>query len=116
MNPRYLSKQAARITIILIFAFLTVSALKAQNCSSTSVGFVPLNDLGSGEYQGFQGGLYPDGSNDIPAAHLAAGLELAQQIEPLNSAGQPDPVNGTYVLFAIGLSNTTQEFQEFLPL
>ena len=46
-----------------------------SDCARTSVGFVPLNDLGSGGYLGqYQGGLYPDGSNEVPAAHLSEGL------------------------------------------
>jgi hypothetical protein len=70
---------------------------------------VPLNDLGTGTYRGFQGGLYPNGSNDLPPAHAARGNAAAALIRPLNVAGQPDP-NGKYILLSIGMSNTTQEF------
>jgi hypothetical protein len=70
---------------------------------------IPLNDLGTSTYRGFQGGLYPGGSNQVPAAHASAGLAQARLIRPLNAAGLPDP-NGKYVLLSIGMSNTTQEF------
>lgn len=70
---------------------------------------VPLNDLGSGTYLGFSGGLYPGGSNDPPAAHAAAGVARASAIRRLDAAGNPDP-NGSYILLSIGMSNTTQEF------
>ena len=33
-----------------------------------------LPELGTGMYQGFQGGLYPDGKNQRPAKHEQAGL------------------------------------------
>ena len=33
----------------------------------------PLTDLGSGQYLGFAGGLYPDGKNSRPSAHADAG-------------------------------------------
>jgi len=97
----------------------------ARQCSKTSltlaIGVVlvivqiaraatPLNDLGSGLYLNqFQGGLYPNGSNIVPATHAVAGLNRAAAIRPLNTQGQSDP-NGKYVLISIGMSNTTQEF------
>src|SRR5262249_46572874 len=41
--------------------------------------FKPLPELGTGEYHGFKGGLYPDGKNERPSAHEAAGRALARQ-------------------------------------
>src|ERR1051326_6159472 len=83
---------------------------RASDCSRTSTGMVPLNDLGTGLYLGqFQGGLYPNGFNAPPQAHAAEGLARAAAIQPLNTLGQPD-ANGKYVLLSIGMSNTTQEF------
>lgn len=70
---------------------------------------VPINDQRAGCYLSFQGGLYPNGSDSLPAAHLAAGLAAAAQIQPLDVNGLPSP-NGKYVLVSIGMSNTTQEF------
>src|SRR5262245_50311875 len=69
---------------------------------------VPLNDLGTGTYLNqYQGGLYPGGSNTIPPAHFAAAMSRAANMQPLNTAGQPDP-NGKFVLISIGMSNTSQ--------
>jgi hypothetical protein len=80
------------------------------DCDQTSVGLVPLNDLGKGLYLGqFQGGLYPGGSNDRPAGHHADGLARAASIEPLDITGEPDS-DGAVVLASIGISNATQEF------
>jgi hypothetical protein len=70
---------------------------------------VPLTQLGTSTYRGFQGGLYPGGSNAVPAAHAALGATFARNIRPLNAAGQPD-ANGKVVLLSVGMSNTTQEF------
>ena len=73
-------------------------------------GLLPLNDLGTGLYLGrYAGGLYPDGSDELPEDHLAAGLERASRIRPLDSEGRPDP-DGKVVLLSIGMSNATQEF------
>jgi hypothetical protein len=106
-------------------AFVLVAALLACSGGESSIGprntnqpscagrtdttKVPLNDLGTGCYLSFQGGLYPDGSNTVPSAHAAAGMAAAAQIQPLDFAGNPSPT-GKYVLISIGMSNTTQEF------
>jgi len=76
----------------------------------------PLTDFGTATYRGFQGGLYPGGSNQRPAAHNAAGLAIAQAIKPLNTSGAEDEMNGNIVWMSIGMSNTTQETQAFLSL
>jgi hypothetical protein len=79
----------------------------ASNCEVTSVGFIPLNDLGNGAYHGEEGGLYPGGGNERPAAHDAAGRSLAEEITPIRER---------IVLISIGMSNTTQEFSRFVPM
>jgi len=74
------------------------------------MGVVPISDMKPLEaYIGFSGGLYPDVSNLPPPAHDVAGLEHASRIEPLDTAGNPNPA-GKYVLMSLGMSNTTQEF------
>lgn len=70
---------------------------------------VPLGDLGTGCYLGLQGGLYLDGSSDMPADHLAAGTAAAAQIRPLDVNGAPSAA-GRIVLLSVGMSNATQEF------
>ncbi|MBI3664602.1 MAG: hypothetical protein HY234_16315 [Acidobacteria bacterium] len=69
----------------------------------------PINDLGAGTYLGFTGGLYPNGSNAVPAAHNSAGLARANAVQSLDTSGNPSPT-GKIVLLSIGMSNTTQEF------
>jgi hypothetical protein len=90
-------------TVLLAIA---ISASTSERARSAT----PLNDLGPGLYLNqFQGGLYPNGSNNPPVVHAAEGVNRALAIQPLNTAGQPDPT-GKYVLVSIGMSNTTQEF------
>jgi hypothetical protein len=74
---------------------------------------IPLTDLGAEEYQEFKGGLYPDSKNERPAAHEAAGLELAKQVQPLDTDGKPS-ADGKVVLLSIGMSNTNQAFGGFM--
>lgn len=97
----------------VLLAALCAGGLAAQNCKVTSVGLIPLPDLGPETYQGYPGGLYPGGVNYRPVAHDAAGLAEAAQVVARNAAGIPDPQNGRIVLLSIGMSNTSQEFSEF---
>ena len=70
---------------------------------------VPLIDLGIRTYKGFQGGLYPGGSNLMPEAHAIAGMLRAQTIQPRDPSGAVDP-DGRYIFLSIGISNTSREF------
>jgi hypothetical protein len=90
--------------------------LAAWNMSPrSSTGLVPLTDLKTGTYKGKEGGLYPGGRNERPAAHEEAGLRLARAIRPLDAQGKPSD-SGKIVLLSIGMSNTTQEFSTFKPM
>ena len=101
---------------------LGVFANLGDNCNDisydvpgTTTPIVALNDLGTGTYQGSEGGLYPNGSNVRPASHDSDGVAFAQGIVPLDSNGNPSP-NGKYVLMAIGESTAQNEFNRFLPI
>ncbi len=90
--------------------FASPSLLRAD-CTVTNLNMVPLPDLGLGTYKSFTGGLYPDGLNQRPIAHEAAGLNIAlNQITPRLLSGSIDTTNGRIVLLSIGVSNTTQEW------
>ncbi|HJQ23810.1 MAG TPA: hypothetical protein VKA60_07820 [Blastocatellia bacterium] len=98
------------LTVVCVASF--VPRMRASDCSQTSTGMIPLTDLGAGYYQGKQGGLYPDGANLRPAAHEAAGLQIAGNISPRKPGGRPSK-KGRVVLLSIGMSNTTMEFSVF---
>jgi Cu/Ag efflux protein CusF len=74
---------------------------------------IPLTDMGTKEHQGYPGGLYPGGKNERPAAHEAAGQELAKQVQPLDADGKPS-ANGKIVVLSVGMSNTNQAFAGFM--
>jgi hypothetical protein len=103
------------LSVALAIWMFSIS-VPAQNCSRTFVGLTPLNDLSAGSYRGFQGGLYPAGSNQRPWPHDSVGLALAGEIQPLDASGAVDPTNGKIVLISIGMSNATQEFSMFKTL
>jgi hypothetical protein len=77
-----------------------------------SVGLTALTDLGTGYYQGEQGGLYPGGVNVPPPSHLKAGIELGHSIVPLDADGKKSK-DGKIVFLSIGFSNPNLEFAAF---
>jgi hypothetical protein len=102
---------------------LTVSKATGASCNNISFAvpgltapIVALNDLGTGTYQGEEGGLYPNGSNVRPASHDSYGVGLAKAIQPLDANGNPSPT-GKYVLLVMGESTALDEIgTSFLPL
>jgi hypothetical protein len=111
------SVRSHRAALALGIAVAALAApAPAQNCANTSVGFTPLNDLAQGTYQGFQGGLYPGGSNQRPPEHQSAGMQQAFLVLPRNSSGGIDLVNGKIGLIAVGMSNARIHFQRFAQL
>ncbi len=103
--------------VVFLSCFCLFNSAQAQpNCNGTSTGLIPINDLGSGTFNGWVGGLYPGGSNYLPALHKTAGMNFASQVVPLNTAGLPDTANGKIVWLSVGFSNTTQEASAFIPL
>jgi len=87
----------------------------SYNVPNTTTRIVPITDLGTGSYQGEEGGLYPGGSNVRPAAHDSDGVAFAKAIVPLDSNGNYSPT-GKYVMLALGESTALDEFSTFLPL
>jgi len=96
------------LIVVLFAACQDKNPLSVKDCSKSSLGFTPLNDLGAGTYQGQQGGLYPRRSNTMPSSHLDLGKSLAAQVQPLGANGAPDGLNGKIVLNSIGVSNISQ--------
>jgi hypothetical protein len=101
-------KKIIATTLIVAASAFAISLY--ADCRLTSTGNIPLNEL-TEPYQNTEGGLYPNGANNRPAAHLNAGIQIAtNQIRPLNTAGQIDNANGKIVLVSIRMSNTAEEW------
>lgn len=82
-----------------------------DQCSLTTIGVTPLNDM-SGIYKlSYPGGLYPGGATTRPNDHEQLGLQIVQDyIHPRNAEGQIDLVDGVIGMISVGMSNTRQEF------
>ncbi len=108
-------KTAASMSWVALLALcpcLGASNAAAQFQTPDTSHLVPINDLGTRQYQGFEGGLYPGGSNRRPEAHERLGMKLASEVQPLDAEGKPGP-EGKIVLLGIGFSNTVQAFDGF---
>lgn len=111
----------------LILTFLTIICLASCNENINEAEFnpspagnklinPPLNDLEANYWRSYRGGLYPNGVNTRPINHNNAGVQLAMEVKPLDASGNYDPVNGKIVWLSVGMSNTTQETQAFIPM
>ncbi|PYS83441.1 MAG: hypothetical protein DMF70_06630 [Acidobacteria bacterium] len=80
-----------------------------------SIDLTPLTDLGSAQYLGFAGGLYPNGKNSPPSAYEEAGVALGATVQPLDKDGKLSP-SGKIAMISIGMSNTSQQFSQFIQL
>jgi hypothetical protein len=100
------STGACAAALVLLLAARPAAA---ADCDATSLGLVPLTELGAELHlDAYAGGLYPNG-NAMPADHRAAGLARAGAVVPRDAAGAPHPA-GSVVLLSIGMSNTTMEW------
>ena len=81
-----------------------------------SLGLLPLTDMTTDDhYKGQDGGLYGGGRNKPPEAHFKAALNEARKIVPLDADGKRS-ADGKIVMISNGMSNTTQEFSQFVRL
>lgn len=97
--------------LILVIGYSSV-LMGQKNCQQQRQSFIPINELGSGYFRGYQGGLYPGGSNTLSGNYLQDLTQISDAIQPLDSNGQFS--KGGYVVFiGVGASNPRTEFQAF---
>jgi hypothetical protein len=115
LNKRFAAAAALLLSVgfAVAVAGATPVAAATPMCGNTSTSFTALPDLGSGAFQGEQGGLYPGGSNVPPAGYKSAGISAASLIVPRDGSGNPSAA-GKIVLISIGMSNTNIEFGNFM--
>ena len=75
----------------------------------------PLTELGSAQYLGFAGGLYPNGKNSRPSPYEDAGVALGATVQPVDRDGKLS-ISGKIVMVSIGMSNASREFSQFIRL
>jgi len=98
---------------VALLATAAAAQSQAGKQSGSLFSATPLMDLGTQTYKGFEGGLYPNGSNVMPGPHETDGGLIVNQIEPLDTNGNPSP-KGKVVFLSIGMSNAMEEFMTFV--
>ena len=63
---------------------------------------IPLNDLGTGLYRGYVGGLYPGGANQASGVYAEDLLTTSNSIKPIDINGNPDATKGFIVFISMG--------------
>lgn len=77
----------------------------SQDNSTRPVDSIPINDLGTGTFNGYTGGLYPDGSNTASGTYANDLLAASQSIVPLDTFGNPSTkIQGRILFISIGAS------------
>ncbi len=111
MKTQYKQLSIRPLAALLLALIAQTLNLAHADCTLTNIGVTPLPEYGFAEYQGFSAGLYPNGANNRPPSHLAAGMNIAtNQIRPLDAAGNLNTNTGKIVLLSSGMSNATQEW------
>ena len=108
------------IILTIQLFFVTIIFLQAQvpgfyelDCDNDSLEALPLTELGPGFYMGYQGGLFPGGSNMDPNPHQSNGKKISKDIKPINSLGVIDYINGEISVIGVGPSVASDAFNEW---
>lgn len=99
-------------TIATIICIAIATICSAQVCSNDSTGRIPLTDTLTPP-NAISRGLYPSGTNIMPATHRQQGQNIAATIKPLDGSGNVDFSAGKIVFASMGMSNAEQFFNCF---
>src|SRR5437870_505810 len=105
--------QLARAGVALVACVVTVLVCVAAHCACDEFDPATLKRFTAGVpyREKYETGLYPGGTNEMPAAHRRAGERIAATIRPLDTSGKPDDANGRILSLALGHSNCRMYFE-----
>ncbi len=105
---------AGTATITVAFNGMSGSTSLTVTSPGGNATKIPLMDMTpSQNYLNFQGGLYENSTDTVPADHNTAGLAAAAAIQPLETNGNPS-ASGKVVFVAVGRSTAVDEFTVFV--
>ncbi len=100
--------------VVAIGVLLSLQSMSAQKlCDVTSIGLRPLVDMRTETWNGILGGLYPEGSRNLPFEAEEAFRDYANDIRPCNAQGYRDNHNGTLAMVGFGSTDASAAFDMF---
>jgi hypothetical protein len=127
-NPYFTQQRLIRMVVAVVVFLVagtgllsrsTAAQVLGADCLRTSIGLIPLSDMGSSDrYFGEEGGLYGEGQNQLSTSspHWQKAYEATRHIQPRSPSGAIDPVLGRTGFISIGMSNAKMEFGRFESL
>ncbi len=112
-KPVLVFKFIKRISVLSLILF-HFTADAQINCENDSSLLIPIVDLQTDFYAGFQGGLYPGGLNTMSIAHADSGIAIASAIMPINFDGDEDTLYGKVVMLGLGNTSAGKSFNKFI--
>lgn len=113
-------KQTSKILLGMAICCTLILPVKSQLvvCENDSTGLIPLNDLGTGYFEGKQGGLFPGGTNaeDPLSQHYKKGKNFAKNLKPLDSLGNINYDGGVILMAGFGPSVPGHMLDHFVPI
>jgi hypothetical protein len=110
-------------TIIVILFFIACSKEDSPNQLNTErvdnairrdTAKIPLNDLGTGTFRGYMGGLYPNGANKPSGRYADDLLTASKSIIPIDRHGNPSDT-GKIVFISLGASVGGHMMKALIP-
>jgi hypothetical protein len=111
------------ITIVVLLFFIACSKENSSNQLNTAsvdnairrdTAKIPLNDLGTGTFRGYMGGLYPNGANKPSGQYADDLLTASRSIIPIDRHGNPSDT-GKIVFISLGASVGGHMMKALIP-
>ncbi len=106
------------LTFFIALVFFSCSKTNEESVASGSVSFayngsdtvdVPINDLATGTFRSYVGGLYPNGINTPSGKYAHDLLSMCQSVVPIDTFGQAS-ASGAIVFISLGGSTSGHLF------
>jgi len=106
------------LSLCLLIPLASYGQLPCELDTTNLMSLVDMQDtvryLETPTFEGYEGGLYPGGSNEIPIAHKRRGIQISKTLLPLDTLGNVDFENGKVVFAGLGASTAGNTWNHFV--